>query len=146
MFCFTAQVESAQAVHQLKGQTRMSVLPLPQLLRRNAQGAIEFTRRVFPGDSGRQLHNLIFSEALSHPREEFICNFAPGYGHSIGILKRQAFSLTIEIARCVIGQRINLVIRNSKLTAHGSINVLSKLAAVKKGDAAIDQRSQFRVN
>ena len=124
----------------------MSVLLLPQLLRRDAQCAIEFTGSVFPANSGRQLHQRIFIEALSHPREKFIRNFATGYGHSVGILERHALGFIIEIAIGVIGQRVNFVIRNTELTAHGSVNVLSKLTAVKKGDAAIDQSAQFRIN
>ena len=124
----------------------MSVLPLPQMLRRYAQRAIEFAGRVFPSDSSRQLHQRIFIEALPHSREKFIRNFAPGYRHSIGIFERNAFGFSVEVARCVVVQGINLVIRNSELTAHGSVNVLSKLTAVKKSYAAIDERAQSRIN
>jgi hypothetical protein len=37
---------------------------------------------------------------------------------------------------------VDLLVGNSKLAAHGSINVLSKLATIQVSDATIDQPPQ----
>ena len=119
-----------------------NLTPLPQLLRRHAQGAIKFTRCVFPGDRGRQFHQSVLIEKSAQSLKEFIADVSPRNCHSVGEFKRKAFSLSIEVAVRVIRQGVNLGVGNSELAAHGSIYVLSKLATVKEGDAPVDQRSQ----
>lgn len=125
----------------------MSALPgpLPQLLRRDSQCAIEFTGCVFPGDSGRQFYQSILIEKSAQSGEEFLADVAPRYGHCVGKLERKAFAFGIKVTICVIRKGVDLVVGNSELAAHGSIYVLSKLTTIEKGDAAIDQRSQTRV-
>ena len=118
---------------------------LPQLLRRYPQGAIKFTRRVFPGDRGRQFHQSVLSEKSAQALEEFITDVASRNCHSVGELKRNAFCLSIEVTVRVVRQGVNLGVRNSELAAHGSIYVLSKLATVEKCNTPVDQRSQTRV-
>ena len=115
---------------------------LPQLLRGNAQRAIELTRCVFPGDGGRQLHQGVFIEKPAQSLKEFVIDVASRNCHSVGEFKRKSFLLSVEVTVCVIRDGLNLVVGNSELAAHGSINVLSKLATVEEGNAPIDQCSQ----
>ena len=124
----------------------INVSPLPQLLRRHAQGAIEFTRCVFPGDRGRQLHQRVLIEEFAQSLKKFITDVACRDCHSVGEFKHQAFLLSEEVAVRIIFYGFNLVVRNTELAAHGSIYVLSKLAPVEECDAPIDQRSQTRVD
>src|SRR5215510_12950373 len=42
----------------------------------------------------------------------------------------------------VVGQGLQLLRRDTESAAHGSMNVLSELAAVPGGDATVDQRPQ----
>ena len=124
----------------------INVSPLPQLLRRHAQSAIELTRCVFPGDRGRQLHQSIFIEESAQSLKKFITDVMSRDCHGVGEFKRQAFLLSEEVAVRIIFDGFNLVVGNSELAAHGSIYVLSKLATVEEGDAPIDQCSQTRFN
>jgi hypothetical protein len=119
--------------------------PLPQLLRRHAQSAIELTRCVFPGNRGRQLHQSVFVEKFPQSLKEFITDVASRNCHRVGEFKRQAFRGTVEITVRVIRDGGYLVVGNSELAAHGSIYVLSKFATVEEGYAPIDQRTQTRV-
>ena len=124
----------------------IEVSPLPQLLRRHAQGAIELTRCVFPGDCGGQLHQSIFIEESAQALKKFITDVMSRDCHGIGEFERQAFLLSKEVAVRIIFDGFNLVVGNSELAAHGSIYILSKLATVEEGDAPIDQCSQTRFN
>ena len=103
---------------------------LPELLRRYAQGAIEFTRRVFPGNGRSQFHYFIFVVARTKPRKKIIADVASGYGHAVSILKRDSFGHLEEFAGRVVFECFNFCIGNTQLAAHGSVYVLSKLAAV----------------
>ena len=123
----------------------INVTPLPQLLRRHAQSAIELTGGVFPGDRGCQLHQSVLIEKFAQSLKEFIADVASRNCHSVGEFKRKAFRLSVEVTVRVIGDGVNLVVGNSELAAHGSIYVLSKLAAVEKGNAPIEQCAQTRV-
>ena len=119
---------------------------LPQLLRRHAQGAIEFTGCVFPGNRGRQLYQSIFVKNFPQSREKFVANFAAGYRHGVGKLERKAFHIGKEFAVRVVGESVDFFVGNAELAAHGSVYVLSKLAAVEEGDAPIDEGSQTRID
>jgi hypothetical protein len=123
----------------------INVTPLPQLLRWHAQSAIKLTGCVFPGDRGRQLHQSVLVEKSAQSFKEFITDVASRNCHSVGEFKRKAFLLSEEVTVCIIRDGVNLIVGNPELAAHGSINVLSKLATVEEGDAPIDQRSQTSI-
>jgi hypothetical protein len=77
-------------------------------------------------------------------RKEFIADVAPRYRHGVGKLEREALRFSIEFTAWIVWKRVNLVIGNSELAAHGSIYVLSKLATVEEGDAPVNQGPQTR--
>jgi len=119
--------------------------PLPQLLRRHAHSAIELTGCVFPGDRGCQLHQSLLVKKFPQSLKEFITDVASSNCHRVGEFKRKAFRGTVEITVRVVRDGGYLIVGNSKLAAHGSIYVLSKLATVEEGYAPIDQGPQTRV-
>ena len=124
----------------------MSVLLLPQLLRRNAQSAIEFTRRILPGDCRGQLNQRIVIIKLTQARKQFIAHFPTSDGHRVGKLQGDALGRVKQIAVRVIQNRVDLVIGNSEAAAHGSVYILSKLAAIQKSDTTIDEGTQSRID
>src|SRR5258708_5941846 len=69
---------------------------LPELLGGNAQGPIEFARRVFPGDDLGQFNERILVIELAQAGEEGIADLASGDGHGIGVLQRDALDFAIE--------------------------------------------------
>src|SRR5437667_407375 len=122
------------------------IFALPELLGGNAQCSIEFARRVFPGDDLGQFDERVLVIELAQAGEEGIADLTSGNGHGISILQRDALDFAIEWTRGVIGQSENLLIRETQTAAHGSIDILSKLAAVKPGNPPVDQSLQFFIN
>ena len=100
------------------------------MLRWDAQGAIEFTGSVFPGDRSRQLYQCILIVKSAQSREKFVADLATRYCHSVGKLERGAFGFGKQVIVCVVSEAFDLVVGNSQAAAHGSINVLSKLTTV----------------
>ena len=88
----------------------MSLLSLPQLLRRHSECPVEFTRSVFPSDRGGQLHDLIVVIVATQPGEKLVVNVIVRNRHSIGELERSAFRIGIQRAARVIVQRVDLLI------------------------------------
>ena len=124
----------------------MSVLLLPQLLRWNSQGAIEFTRRVLPGDRRGQLNQRIVIIKLTQARKQFIAYLPTCDCHRVGKLQGEALGLVKQVAARVIQHRVDLVMGNSEAAAHGSVDVLSKLAAIQESHATIDEGTQSRTD
>src|SRR5260221_12073511 len=115
------------------------IFALPELLGGNAQCPIKFARRVFPGDDLGQFDERVLVIELAQAGKEGIADLASGNGHGIGILQRDALDVAIEWTRGVIGQGENLLIRETQTAAHGSIEILSKRAAVEPGNPPVDQ-------
>src|SRR3989442_1262696 len=64
----------------------------PQLLRRNAQGAIELCRRVLPGDELRQLHDFGVVEQRMHARKKLVRYVPAGRADRVRVLERRPFA------------------------------------------------------
>jgi hypothetical protein len=64
---------------------RSGWLSTPQLLRRDAEGAIKLARGILPGDDHGDLNDLVVAEKLSDTSEEFVIDIAAGDGHGIGV-------------------------------------------------------------
>ena len=127
-------------------QETLRRLTLPELLRRNAQRAVEFRRRVFPRHDFRQLDDGVVIEALAHAREELVRDFAAGDGHGVCEFEDEAFDVIEERGRFPIREGKQLLVRDAECAADRSVDVLSELAAVEERDAAIDQRHQTRID
>jgi len=54
-------------------------------------------------------------------------------------LERGAFVVSVERAAGVVRERENFFFRDAEFAADRSVDVLSKLAPVERGDAAIDE-------
>ncbi len=120
--------------------------PVPESLRGDAQGAVEATGGVLPGDDGGQLDQRIVAEVLPEPIEELVTHILVGQRHRIGILQGQPLHLGEVRARRVIVEREQLFIRDAEGAADGSVDVLSEEAAIDRGDASVDERHQGRVD
>lgn len=110
---------------------------VPQVLRRNAERAIKFARRIFPRNNRGQFYNLIVVKLRSQPVKKFIANVALGECHSLGILERQAFRLVEQRTFLIAVERLQLFVADAEFAAHGSVNVLSKFAVIDCRHAAI---------
>ena len=118
----------------------------PEFLRRDAQRAVELAGSVLPGDDLRQLYQGIVVVIAAQSLEQLICDLAPGDRHRVGVCERRALLFIVERAQGILGERFDLLVREPKLAAHGSVDVLSKLAAVKGRDATIEKRLKLAVN
>jgi len=61
-------------------------------------------------------------------------------------LERGAFVVSVERAAGVVRERENFFFRDAEFAADRSVDVLSKLAPVERGDAAIDEGLQFSID
>jgi hypothetical protein len=121
-------------------------LIFPELLRRHAEGTVEFARRVLPSDDGRQFNDLVFTIKTLQAREQFVAHLTPGDRHGVGVFERDALGFVVERTVGIIRERQNFLTADAKLAADRSVDVLSELAAVDRSDAAINQRLQPPVN
>ncbi|PWT81320.1 MAG: hypothetical protein C5B44_03985 [Acidobacteria bacterium] len=74
--------------------------------------------------------------------EHFICDFSSRYRHSVGIFERYLLFFSIQTARGILRQLVDLLIRYSKFAADRSVDVLSKLTSIQRCNATIDKGSQ----
>jgi hypothetical protein len=123
-----------------------SFTPFPKLLRRDSQGPIEFAGGVFPGNYGRKFDYLVVVIKGPQLCIQLVVYIAVTQRDAVCKLERNTFGIVVELTGGVFMERIDFFIRNSKSTAHGSIDVLSKLTAVKKGNAPVYQRIQPRID
>ena len=91
------------------------------MLRGHAQGTIEFARRIFPGNGGRQFHNLVIAVERTKACKKIIADIAAGYRHAVGVLERDPFGGIVKVTGRIAFQSFYLFIRNAQLAAHGSI-------------------------
>jgi hypothetical protein len=126
----TGRPSETNPTWQTKPSSRILVLTLPEFLRGHAQGAVELAGGILPGDDGRQLYNRVVRVELAQPREQLVRHLAPRDRHRVGVQERDFFGLCVERARRVVRERQDFLVRGSEFAAHGSVDVLSKLAAV----------------
>src|SRR5258705_14023959 len=60
----------------------------------------------------------------------------------VGVFERDVLRLSLVRALSLVVERLKLLRRDAEPAAHGSIGVLSELAAVPPGDATVDQRPE----
>ena len=130
----------------LKVHTRLLRLRIPETLRWNAQGPVELRGSVFPGDRHRQLHNRVVVVELAEPREESVIDITIAERDRVGILQRNLLRHGEQRARLVLAELEDLLRRDAETAADGSIDILSELAAVQGGDAAVEERPQSGVD
>lgn len=115
---------------------------LPQVLRLDAQSAIETRGGVLPRDDLGQLHDLLFAEVIADAGEQLVAGAAAGGRHGIGIGQRGLLVSIKQRGGVVVSERAKLFVADSQFAADRSVEVLSKLAADQCGDPSIDQRLQ----
>ena len=77
---------------------------MPEVLRFDAQGAIEFARAVFPGDEGSEFDNFILGEITLDLGEQRVVHVLIRIGNSVRVFESNAFLLVEEGARLVVGK------------------------------------------
>lgn len=147
-------VTGDRALQQLESYSDVALVPehsfgslpsrlrTPQPLRGHAQRPVELARRVLPGNDRRQLDQCVAVEEPAQPLEELILYVSVAIGHTVGVLQHGSLHLAVERASRIIGQRQDLLVGDAGLAAHGSLEVLSELAAVDHGDPPVDERRE----
>src|SRR5262245_23842227 len=115
---------------------------LPEPLRWDAERPVEARRRVLPRDDHRQLRDGVVVVVPLHPREQLVVDVAACVRDRIRVFECYLLRVAEERALRVVVERLDLLRRDAEPAAHGSIDVLSELAAVPPGDATVEQRPE----
>ena len=113
--------------------------PLPELLGRDSQRAVEFAGGVFPGDCHGQLDDLVVVVVLLQLGEEGVVDILIAQRDRVGVLEGNPFGGGEMRGFCIGFEREDFFVGDAQSAAHGSVDVLSKDATVERGDAAVDQ-------
>src|SRR6266567_85952 len=113
---------------------------LPEPLRWDAERPVEARGRVLPRDDHRQLRDGVVVVMPLHAREELVVDVAARLRDRVGVFERHFLRVAEERALRVVVERLQLLRRDAEPAAHGSIGVLSELAAVPPGNATVEQR------
>jgi hypothetical protein len=81
---------------------------LPEALRWDAERAVEFARRVFPGDDFGEFDDFVVVEDAADAGEEVVVDVAVREGDGIGVRERDALPLVEEFALAVSVEREQL--------------------------------------
>ncbi len=116
----------------------------------DSECSVETGRRILPGDLGSQFDQLFVVELLGDASEADLIDVAGC--HRVGVTQGSQCSLIEQIhntratrRECSgggLGDAHQLLVRDSVLAAHGSVDVLSKHTADERCDAPVDQRRQ----
>src|SRR6266567_2898639 len=115
---------------------------LPEPLRWDAERPVEARGRVLPRDDHRQLRDGVVVVVPLHAREQLVVDVAARVRDRVGVFERYLLRVAEERALRVVVERLDLLRRDAEPAAHGSIGVLSELAAVPPGDATVEQRPE----
>jgi len=115
---------------------------VPESLRWHTKGAIELARGILPGDSRRQLDDLVVVEVLLHSAEELVVNVAVGEGDGVGVFEGGPIRVSVMGTVRVVLQVEDLPVGRSQFAADRSVEVISEDAAVEHRHPSIDQRRQ----
>ena len=77
-----------------------------------------------------------------HAREQVVVDVAMRVRDRVGVFERHLLGVGEERALRVVVERLELLGRDAVPAAHGSMDVLSELAAVPRGDATVEQRPE----
>src|SRR3712207_688771 len=89
------------------------------------------------------------ASSSKNPRNREKCSSSTSWsveGHALGVLQSRALLLVVEGTRGVLLQGEYLLVGDSQLTAHGSVQILSELAAVYGRDPPVDERDEPAVD
>jgi hypothetical protein len=112
---------------------------LPEPLRWDAERPVEARGRVLPRDDHRQLRDGVVVVVVLHAREQLVVDVAARIRDRVGVFEGYLLRVAEERALRVVVERLELLRRDAEPAAHGSIGVLSELAAVPPGDATVEQ-------
>src|ERR1700730_5285581 len=115
---------------------------LPEPLRWDAERPVEARGRVLPRDDHRQLRDGVVVVVSLHAREKLVVDVAARVRDRVGVFERHLLRVAEERALRIAAERVDLLRRDAVPAAHGSIDVLSELAAVPRGHAPIEQRPE----
>ncbi len=115
---------------------------LPEFLRWDAERPVEARGRVLPRDDHRHLRDGVVVVVPLHAREELVVDVAVRVRDRVGVFERHPLRVAEERALRVVVERLEFLRRDAEPAAHGSIGVLSELAAVPPGDATVEQRPE----
>src|SRR5258705_4013983 len=115
---------------------------LPEPLRWDAERPVEARGRVLPRDDHRQLRDGVVVVVLLRARKQLVVDVPLGVRDRVGVFERHLLRVAEERALRVVVERLELLRRDAEPAAHGSIGVLSELAAVPPGDATVEQRPE----
>src|SRR5439155_7180994 len=113
-------------------QTRCEAVgsALPEPLRRDAERPVEARGRILPRDDHRQLGDGVVVVVPLHAREQLVVDVAARVRDGVGVFERYLLRVAEERALRVVPERLDFLGRDAVPAAHGSIYVLSELAAV----------------
>jgi len=77
--------------------------------------------------------------------EEGVVDVAVAQGDGVRVGEGGALGLVVERARGVIGEGVDLLVRDTEVAADGSVDVPSEVAPVVHGDPTVDERDELRV-
>ena len=112
---------------------------------RNADRAVELAGGVFPGDRSGQFHDSVVVEMLPDAGKELVVDVLIGKRDCVSVGERGAFRVGKQRTRRVVGECVDLLVRDAGGAANGSVDVLSELASVVRGHPAIDERDHTRI-
>src|SRR5438552_10532087 len=115
---------------------------LPEPLRWDAERPVEARGGVLPRDDHRQLRDGVVVVVPLHAREQLVVDIAARDRDRVGVFERYLLRVAEERALRVVVERLDLLRRDAEPAAHGSIHVLSELAAVPPGDSTVEQRPE----
>src|SRR5262245_43966710 len=115
-------------------------------LRTQAEGLGELAGEGLVADDERQLDNLGLREVLREPGDADIGDFTVLANDRFGIGERRALARGEPLAGRIIGERVELLDRNTLLRADGAADVHSVRAAVELGDVHVQEGPERRVD
>src|SRR5258705_696211 len=115
---------------------------LPEPLRWDAERPVEARGRVLPRDDHRHLRDGVVVVVPLHTREELVVDVLARVRDCVRVFERYLLRVAEERTLPVVVERLQLLRRDAEPAAHGSIGVLSELAAVPPGDATVEQRPE----
>src|SRR5882724_4391533 len=112
--------------------------PLPEPLGWDAERPVEARGRVLPRDDHRHLRDGVVVVVSLHAREQLVVDVTARVRDRVGVFERHLLRVAEERALREVVERLKLLRRDTEPAAHGSIGVLSELAAVPPGDATVE--------
>ena len=108
----------------------------------DAEGVVEASPVILPGDRGSELDQLSLVEVLAKPDKQCLRRFNRSLRHAIGVLQNESLHLGKIQVRTVGWQISNLLSSNSSFSAHGRANVDSKRTAYQGRHAKFSEAFQ----